>query len=156
MTLLTILGGNVFAQCIEPDSASLRTTWRSFRSAALTGNGAQVEKFYKFPLILLPPMDGEKPARVTLKVFSKNYEVLFIKDRLGNEIELNATLKSITGNEYISPIDFSIARCALNHQVRIGDYNFRFDQKRGWLIESLYYGSDFDFMKKARLDRITQ
>jgi hypothetical protein len=149
--LFFALTGNAFAACRCPDTESLRTSWKSFRAAALTGKPESVEKFYKFPLVILSPMEGERPMKIPRSVFKKNYEKLFVKDDANLESDMYAALKKADGNEYIRPIQFSVERCALQGAVRIADYNFDYDQKRGWFIKSMYYGEGFQWIK-ARLE----
>jgi hypothetical protein len=47
------------------------------RAAGLAGQPEQVARYYKFPVQLLPPMDGMKPMKITRPVFIKNYAELF-------------------------------------------------------------------------------
>ena len=149
--LFVAMTGNAFAACVCPDVESLRTSWKSFRTAALTGKPDNVEKFYKFPLVILSPMEGERPIKITHSVFKKNYEKLFVKDAANAESDMYAALKKADGNEYIRPFQFSTKKCGLEGDVRIEDYNFDYDQKRGWVIKSMYYGEGFQWIK-SRLE----
>ncbi|TFW13640.1 hypothetical protein [Duganella callida] len=139
--------------CSKPDAASLQNTWQAFRTASLQNQPEQIARFYRFPLKLLPPMDGAAPLQIERPVFLKNYAALFQKSPAGDEIGLLAALKQSGGKEYIPQTRFDEARCRYISPTRVGDYNFIYDKKTGWQIESLYYGSDIDIARSAGLDR---
>lgn len=136
------LTGSVFAASICPDTESLRSAWKSFRAAASADKPAIVVTFYKFPLQLLGRMDGERTIKISGKIFTEKYATLFVKNEVGTEVENHESLKKSTDIDYIPPVTFSAETCALRGPVRISDYNFAHVQKRGWFIESLYYGGD--------------
>jgi len=139
--------------CSAPDPALLQSTWQSFRSATLAGQPEQAARYYKFPLQLLPPMDGTKPLKITRPAFIKNYAELFQRGPADTEVSLLTAMKKSTGKEYIPQTKFDTAKCAFIGPTRIEDYNFVYDKKAGWQVESLYYGSDdFDIAKSAGLD----
>jgi hypothetical protein len=140
--------------CSAPDPALLQSTWQAFRSATLAGQPEQAARYHKFPLQLLPPMDGTKPMKITRPVFIKNYAELFQRGPADTEISLLTAMKKSGGKESIQQIKFDTAKCAFIGPTRIADYNFVYDKKAGWLVESLYYGSnDFEIAKSAGLDR---
>lgn len=139
--------------CSAPDPAMLRSTWQSLRTATLAGQPEQIARYYKFPLQLLPPMDGTKPLKIARPVFIKNYAELFQRSPADTEIAMLTAMKKSTGQEYIPQTKFDNAKCAYVGPTRIVDYNFVYDKKAGWQVESLFYGSDdFDIAKSAGLD----
>jgi hypothetical protein len=140
--------------CNAPDPAALRSTWQAYRGAALAGNAEQAAQFHKFPLKLLPPMQGPKPMLISRKVFVHNYGALFQRHPDGQEIGLFAAMKAGSGNEAIPKIHFDAQKCALSAPVSVADYDFTYDQKRGWLIEAIEYGGDFDTAKVFDSDKI--
>ncbi|HEX5343549.1 MAG TPA: hypothetical protein VFX55_13740 [Duganella sp.] len=140
--------------CSAPDPALLQSTWQAFRGATLAGQPEQAARYYKFPLQLLPPMDGTKPLKITRTVFIKNYVELFQRGPADSEVTLLTAMKKSTGKEHIPQTKFDTAKCSFIGSTRIEDYNFVYDKKAGWQVESLYYGSnDFDIAKSAGLDR---
>ncbi|NVM79949.1 hypothetical protein FHW83_005791 [Duganella sp. SG902] len=140
--------------CSAPDPALLRSTWQSFRAATLAGQPEQVARYYKFPVQLLPPMDGMKPMKITRPVFIKNYVELFQRGPADTEIAMLTAMKKTTGNEYIPQPEFNSSKCRFNVPTRIEDYNFVYDKKTGWLVESLYYdNNDLELAKSSQLDR---
>ncbi|WP_343733114.1 hypothetical protein [Duganella sp.] len=140
--------------CSAPDPALLRTTWQSFRTATLAGQPEQVARYYKFPVQLLPPMDGIKPMKITRPVFIKNYVELFQRGPADTEIAMLTAMKKTTGNEYIPQTKFDSAKCAFIGPTRIEDYNFVYDKKAGWQVDSLYYdNNDLELAKSSQLDR---
>lgn len=140
--------------CSAPDPALLRSTWQSFRAATLAGQPEQVARYYKFPVQLLPPMDGMKPMKITRPVFIKNYVELFQRGPADTEIAMLTAMKKSTGKEYIPQTRFDSAKCAFSGPTRIEDYNFVYDKKTGWLVESLYYdNNDLELAKSSQLDR---
>ena len=50
-------------------------------------------------------------------------------------------------------IKFDELRCRYVGAARINDYNFVYDKKTGWQIESVYYGSDVEIARSAGRDR---
>jgi hypothetical protein len=140
--------------CSAPDPALLRSTWQSFRAATLAGQPEQVARYYKFPVLLLPPMEGTAPMKITRPVFIKNYTQLFQRGPADDEIAMLTAMKSSTGKEYIPQAEFNAAKCSYNVPIRIEDYNFVYDQKAGWRVESLYYDSnDLRLARSSKLDR---
>jgi len=140
--------------CSAPDPALLRTTWQSFRAATLNGQPEQVARYYKFPVQLLPPMDGMKPMKITRPVFIKNYAELFQRGPADTEIAMLTAMKKTTGKEYIPQQQFDSSKCRYNVPTRIEDYNFVYDKKAGWLVESLYYdNNDLELARSSQLDR---
>lgn len=141
--------------CTRPDPAALRSAWQGFRSAMLQGQAEQTGKFLRFPLKLLSPMRGDKPLVVTRPVFLSNYAQLFQVGAGDYEVALLTEMKKSSGNEYVPTPAFDESRCAWAGPVRIGDYNFSYDKKTGWLIESIYYGQDYALAKDFGFDRAT-
>lgn len=141
--------------CTRPDPAALRTAWQGFRSAMLQGQPEQTGKFLRFPLKLLSPMRGDKPLVVTRAVFLSNYAELFQVGAGDYEVALLTDMKKSSGNEYLPVPVFDEGRCAWAGPVRVGDYNFSYDKKAGWLIESIYYGQDYALAKDFGFDRAT-
>jgi len=142
------------APCSAPDPSLLRSTWQSFRAATLVGQPEQVARYYKFPVLLLPPMEGNAPMKITRPVFIKNYTELFQRGPADTEIAMLTAMKNSTGKEYIPQAEFNAAKCTYNVPIRIEDYNFVYDQKAGWRVESLYYDSnDLGLARSSRLDR---
>lgn len=139
--------------CAPPDPAALPATWKAFRAATLQGQPEDVARYYRFPLKLLPPMDGEAPLKITRPVFIKNYAELFQHSPADSEVGLLTAMKKTSGKEYVPQVKFDQVKCAYVGPTRIVDYNFVYDKKSGWQIESLFYGSDFDIAKAAELDR---
>jgi hypothetical protein len=140
--------------CSAPDPALLRSTWQSFRAATLDGQPEQVARYYKFPIQLLPPMDGIKPMKITRPVFIKNYAELFQRGPADTEIAMLTAMKKTSGKEYIPQQQFDSSKCRYNVPTRIEDYNFVYDKKAGWLVESLYYdNNDLELAKSSQLDR---
>lgn len=139
------------ANCQYGDIKSLTEKWKSFRQASLHESPREIAKYYKFPLKLLSPYDDEKPILISKKAFLKDYGSIFQEIVQGHEIDLFKDLKKTTGNEYISERGFDQTGCRhppLN-AIRIEDYNFIWATKNGWLIESVYYGSDYDLLKSS-------
>ncbi|MGY2285136.1 hypothetical protein [Pseudomonas gingeri] len=141
------------ASCASPEPAALQATWQAFRSATLQGQPEQVERFYRFPLKLLPPMDGSASLNITRPVFLRNYAELFQQGPAGDEVGLLSAMKQSTGEEYITQVKFDDTQCAFIGPTRVEDYNFVYDSKAGWQIDSVYYGSDYDIARSAGLDR---
>ncbi len=142
------------APCSAPDPALLRSTWQAFRAATLAGQPEQVARHYKFPLHLLPPMDGIKPMTITRPVFIKHYAELFQRGPADTEIAMLTAMKKSTGREYIPQPGFDSATCRYSVPTRIEDYNFVYDKNAGWLVESLYYdNNDLELARSSQLDR---
>jgi len=140
--------------CSAPDPALLRSTWQSFRTATLAGQPERVARYYKFPVQLLPPMDGMKPMKITRPVFIKNYTELFQRGPADTEIAMLTAMKKTTGKEYIPQPQFDATKCRYNVPTRIEDYNFVYDKKTGWQVESLYYdNNDLELARSSQLDR---
>ncbi|MTV41519.1 hypothetical protein [Duganella radicis] len=140
--------------CSAPDPALLQSTWQSFRTATLAGQPEQAARYHKFPLQLLPPMDGTQPLKITRPVFIKNYAELFQRGPADTEISLLTAMKKSGGKEYIPQTKFDTAKCAFVGPTRIEDYNFVYDKKAGWQIDSIFYGgNDFELAKSAELNR---
>ena len=141
------------AACPRPDPAALRNAWQGFRAAMLKGQAEQTGRFMRFPLKLLSPMRGDKPLVVSKAVFLSNYAELFQVGAGDYEVALLTEMKKTSGDEYIPAPRFEEARCAWESPVRINDYNFSYDRKTGWLIESIYYGQDYSLAKEFGYDR---
>jgi hypothetical protein len=142
------------APCSAPDPALLRSTWQAFRAATLAGQPEQAARYYKFPLLLLPPMEGTKPLKITRPVFIKNYAELFQRGPADTEIVMLTEMKKSSGQEYIPQSHFDSSKCATIAPTRIEDYNFVYSQKAGWLVESMYYDSnDLGIARSSGLDR---
>lgn len=141
------------ASCAPPDPAALPATWKAFRAATLQGQPEEAARYYRFPLKLLSPMDGETPLKIARPVFIKNYAELFQHSPADSEVGLLTAMKKTTGKEYLPQVKFNEATCAYVGPTRIEDYNFVYDKKSGWQVESLFYGSDYDIAKSAGLDR---
>jgi hypothetical protein len=88
--------------------------WQSFRAATLNGQPEQVARYYKFPVQLLPPMDGMKPMKITRPVFIKNYAELFQRGPADTEIAMLTAMKKTTGKEYIPQQQFDSSKCRYN------------------------------------------
>lgn len=141
--------------CSAPDPAVLRSTWQSFRNATLAGQPEQVARYYKFPVQLLPPMDGMKPMKITRPVFIKHYAELFQRGPADTEIAMLTAMKKSTGKEYIPQPQFDSTKCRYKVPTRIEDYNFVYDKNAGWLVESLYYdNNDLELARSSQLDRL--
>lgn len=141
--------------CTRPDPVALRSAWQGFRSAMLQGQAEQTVKYLRFPLKLLPPMRGDKPLVVTRAVFLSNYAELFQVGAGDYEVALLTDMKKSSGNEFVPAPVFDESRCTWAGPVRVGDYNFSYDGKAGWLIESIYYGQDYALAKDFGFDRAT-
>jgi hypothetical protein len=140
--------------CTPPDPAMLQATWQGFRTAMLQGQPEQVARYYKFPVTLLPPMDGTAPLKISRAAFLKNYGELFQQNPAGEEVSMLTDMKKSTGKEYIRQMRFDDSKCAYIASTRIEDYNFVYDKKTGWKIDSLFYGSnDLELAKSSGLDR---
>ncbi len=141
------------ASCSAPDPALLRSTWLAFRAATLAGQPEQVARHYKFPLQLLPPMDGMKAMKISRSAFIKNYAELFQRGPADTEIVMLTEMKKSTGQEYIPQSHFDSSKCAYTTPTRIQDYDFVYAPKAGWLVESIYYDSnDLDIARSSGLD----
>jgi hypothetical protein len=140
--------------CAHPDPAALPATWKAFRAATLQGQPEEAARYYRFPLKLLSPMDGETPLKIDRPVFIRNYAELFQHSPADSEVGVLTAMKKTTGKEYVPQVKFDEAKCAYVGPTRIEDYNFVYDKKSGWLVESLFYGSDYDIAKSAGLDRL--
>ncbi len=164
-TLMTVLAGaslmaglstpaTAGEACSAPDPALLRSIWQSFRAATLAGQTEQVAHYYKFPVLLLPPMEGTSPLKITRPVFIKNYVELFQRGPADNEIAMLTAMKNSTDKTYIPQAEFNVTKCTYNVPIRIEDYNFVYDRKSGWRVESLYYDyNDLRLAKSSHLDR---
>ncbi|NRR30295.1 hypothetical protein HSX11_08845 [Oxalobacteraceae bacterium] len=139
--------------CTAPDMAGLRSTWQAFRNASLHGTPDQIAKYYKLPVKLLSPMDGDKPFKLDRKPFMAHYPAIFRKDVAGEESELIKNLRRTKDNEYISDVYFNREKCAFVGAIRINDYNFVQDKKAGWLIESVYFGGDYYYLQDMASDK---
>lgn len=142
-----------FAQsdCPNGDIKSLRETWKSFRQASLRESPKEISKYYKLPVALLSPFDGEKPIRISKTFFLRNYNSIFRQIVPNEDVELFRKLQKTTGNEYIPERDFDQAGCRRTNSITVGieDYNFVWSARDGWLIESAYYGDDYDLLKSS-------
>jgi len=119
--------------CQAPTPDSLRAAWIAVRAAALQDEPGSSARLYKFPLLLLSAYDGDRPLRVTKAAFNDHYAELF-----GAEMQFRQDLKKTKDSEYIGKIDFDDKTCRLKWPVRIHDYNFTYEQKAGWLVQSVY------------------
>jgi hypothetical protein len=151
IALIFVFSGHVFAApiCQFGDATSLIETWKLFQSESLNGMPDNISKFYKFPLKLLSPFDGDKPIVISKKVFLKNYQFVFREDSSGEERELFKALKRMIGNDLIRKNDFDKQGCShpAPGAIRVGEYNFIWSKKNRWAIESIFYGdSYFDLM----------
>ncbi|EEF25011.1 conserved hypothetical protein [Ricinus communis] len=141
------------APCSAPDASLLRATWQAFRAATLEGQPDQVIRYYKFPLQLLPPMEGMRPLKISRAAFLKNYAELFQRGPADTEIAMLTAMKKSTGKEFIPTATFDTKRCAYLVPTRIEDYNFVYDKKTGWVVESMYYdANDLNIGREAQLD----
>jgi hypothetical protein len=151
----SFLANPVFAHanCQYGDMKSLRETWRSFRQASLYGSESpkEIAKYYKFPIKLLSPFDGEKPILISKKLFLIDYRSIFRELVPGDEIDLFKGLKKTTGDEYIPEREFDQTGCRRPPlgPIRIEDYYFYWGAKNGWLIQSAYYSGQFDLLKSS-------
>lgn len=127
------------AACARPDPALLRTTWQSFRAATLGGQPQELLRFYRFPLGLLSPFDGDKPRRLSRADFLAHYDALFRRRLDGDTDDLLTQMKKSGGNEFIREANFDADKCAYAAATRIGDYYFVYGKKSGWQVESLYH-----------------
>ena len=142
--------------CTAPDPLQLRAAWQGFRSATLAGHPDLAAKYYKFPVQLLGPMDNEKPLVVSRRAFIKNYRELFQQGPAGNEIGLLTALKKTKGNENLPSMFFNMQACRYATSTRVLEYNFVYDRKAGWQIDSVYYGEDYPIAKDAGLDQVAR
>lgn len=127
----------------------------NFSDATLAGQPEQVARYYKFPVQLLPPMDGMKPMKIARLVFIKHYAELFQRGPADTEIAMLIAMKKSTGKEYIPQPQFDSTKCRYNVPTRIEDYNFVYDKAAGWLVESLYYdNNDLELARSSQLDRL--
>ncbi|NUU03454.1 hypothetical protein [Herbaspirillum robiniae] len=138
-TMALLQPGAGEAACTRPDPALLRGVWQDFRAATLEGRPEQAARFYRFPLKLLSPYDGDKPRLLPRAVFIAHYEELFRQQMDSDAQDLLSQMKKGGGREYIGEPPFNEQKCAYVVPTRIGDYNFSYDPKSGWRIESLYH-----------------
>jgi hypothetical protein len=144
--LLLTFSGIVFAEsgCQNGDITSLTETWKSFRRASLHEAPEKIAKFYKFPLKLYSPTDShgidEKPILVSRSAFFKDYRSIFRESDLGEETVLFQELKTTTGNESIRRNYFDDKGCnSPPGPIGVESYDFIWDKKYGWQIESISY-----------------
>jgi len=141
--LLGALSSSALA-CQAPSPDSLRAAWITWRAATLKDEPGASARLYKFPFLLLSAYQGDRPLRVTKAAFNDNYSDLF-----GADMQFRQDLKKTTDNEYIGKIDFDDKDCKLKFAVRIHDTNFTYDQKTGWLVQSIYMPEAYGLFNKG-------
>ncbi|MYN16112.1 hypothetical protein GTP81_05050 [Rugamonas sp. FT107W] len=128
--------------CQTPTPDGLRAAWVAVRAAALRDEPGASARLYQFPLQLLSAYQGDRPLRVDRAAFNEHYTELF-----GPEMQFRQDLKNTKDGEYFGKIDFDDKACRLKWPVRIHDYNFTYDQKAGWLVQSIYMPEAYGLFK---------
>lgn len=146
--LLGALSSSALA-CQAPSPDSLRAAWITWRGATLKNEPGASARLYKFPFLLLSAYQGDRPLRVTKAAFNDNYSDLF-----GADMQFRQDLKKTTDSEYIGKIDFDDKDCKLKFAVRIHDTNFTYDQKAGWLVQSIYMPEAYGLFNKGDTEGI--
>ncbi|RFP24975.1 hypothetical protein D0T25_07940 [Duganella sp. BJB488] len=139
--LLTAWSTSTLA-CQAPTPDSLRAAWGAVRAAALLDEPGASARLYRFPLQMLSAFKGDRPLRVSRAAFNEHYAELF-----GPNMEFRQNLKNASGGEYFGRIDFDDKACRLKWPVRVYDYNFTYDQKAGWLVQSIYMPEAYGLFK---------
>ena len=142
--LLAALSSSSALACQTPTPESLRAAWITWRAAALKDEPGTSARLYKFPFLLLSAYQGDRPLRVTKAGFNDNYVDLF-----GLEVQFREDLKKTTDNEHIEKINFDDQACKLKFTVRVHDTNFTYDQKAGWLVQSIYMPGAYSIFNKG-------
>lgn len=142
--LLAALSSSSALACQTPTPDSLRAAWVTWRTAMLKDEPGASARLYQFPFLLLSAYQGDRPLRVTKAAFLDNYTDLF-----GAAMQFRQELKQTTDNEHIEKIDFDDKACKLKFTVRIHDTNFTYDQKAGWLVQSIYMPEAYGFFRKG-------
>ncbi|WP_152446850.1 hypothetical protein [Janthinobacterium sp. HH01] len=135
--------------CQTPTPESLRAAWITWRAAALKDEPGASARLYKFPFLLLSAYQGDRPLRVTKAGFNDNYLDLF-----GAELQFRQELQQTTDSEHIGKIDFDEKACKLKFPVRVHDTNFTYDQKAGWLVQSIYMPGAYSIFNKGDTEGI--
>ncbi|GJJ00505.1 hypothetical protein RugamoR64_10430 [Duganella rhizosphaerae] len=151
--LLTAFSSSALA-CQTPPPESLRAAWTTWRAATLKDEPGVSARLYKFPFLLLSPYDGDRPLRVTRAAFSDNYQNLFASFSANDENQFRQDLRKTKDSEYIAKFEFNEKTCQLTRPVRIHDTNFIYDQKAGWLVQSIYMPEAYGLFKDGVTDGI--
>jgi hypothetical protein len=147
IVILSLAGGalaETMGPCSAPDPVKLRSAWKAFRTASLEATSQEIAKFYRFPVKLLSPFDGVPPTKLVQKKFLKDYSQIFQKNLDGENSSLQNVLLKTSEKEYISVPPFDSEKCKFVTTTRIADYRWGFDKKKGWLVESVYLGGEYE------------
>lgn len=159
MSFLLIFSHGVFADvlCQRGDRTSLIDTWKSFRHSSLNDEAEVISKFYLFSIQLYSPTDphgrDEKAIILSKRTFLKNYSSIFRKDLFNEEIDLFKELRNPTV-DYQTPTGFDQLGCSYQGLSNIGDYQFTWNKKNGWLVESVSYIGYGDLVERFKRNEI--
>jgi hypothetical protein len=148
--LFLFFSSAVFSEtnCQYGNVTNLAETWKLFRQVSLDGTPQKISSFYKFPLFLLGPYDGDKPIVISKKVFLQDYQFIFRQIVDETDTNLFSELKKTKENEYIPMNGFDRNGCNLSakNQTRISDYVFIWNKRNGWLVKAVYVGVDYSLL----------
>ncbi|MCX7217385.1 MAG: hypothetical protein NTY70_00180, partial [Burkholderiales bacterium] len=108
LVISLVLSSSVFSEtrCPRGDYKSLVETWKIFQQVSLDGDQQKIVHFYKFPLKLYGPYDGQKPIRLSKKTFLQNYHSIFEQVVEGTDTKLRIDLNERMSAKYVQVGEF--------------------------------------------------